>query len=211
MENKPDKSVNDFNTEKNMSSVNNTNDEVSQLSSEQFSAIQCSSKDNITVNANKTGAPVNAQAKTPAPSTNAAAKQTAKKQKIIFIFTAIVALIVIIYLLSNASMCSTSTSLQGISVVEEELVTDLNYAVIGESLYPILLVKVKNTSSTTKKVSFEANFYADGELLGDDQASFVVLAPGDEAILKAQSNRGYKFWTQHEYSYKITKWWIFNQ
>ena len=101
MENKPDKSVNDFNTEKNMSSVNNTNDEVSQLSSEQFSAIQCSSKDNITVNANKTGAPVNAQAKTPAPSTNAAAKQTAKKQKIIFIVTAIVALIVIIYLLSN--------------------------------------------------------------------------------------------------------------
>ena len=128
-----------------------------------------------------------------------------------FVLSAIVALIVIIYLLSNASMCSTSTSLKGISVVEEELVTDLNYAVIGESLYPILLVKVKNTSSTTKKVSFEANFYADDELLGDDQASYVVLAPGDEAILKAQSNRGYKFWTQHEYSYKITKWWIFNQ
>lgn len=211
MENKPDKSVNDFNTEKNMSSVNNTNDEASQLSSEQFSAIPSTAKDDNTVKANQTAVPVNVQAKTPAPSTNAAAKQTAKKQKIIFIVTAIVALIVIIYLLSNASMCSTSTSLKGISVVEEELVTDLNYAVIGESLYPILLVKVKNTSSTTKKVSFEANFYADGELLGDDQASYVVLALGDEAILKAQSNRGYKFWTQHEYSYKITKWWIFNQ
>lgn len=211
MENKPDKSVNDFNTEKNMSSVNNTNDEVSQLSSEQFSAIPSTAKDDNTVKANQTAVPVNAQAKPPTSSTSAAAKQTAKKQKIIFIVTAIVALIVIIYLLSNMSTCSTSTSLQGISVVEEELVTDLNYAVIGESLYPILLVKVKNTSSTTKKVSFEANFYADGELLGDDQASYVVLAPGDEAILKAQSNRGYKFWTQHEYSYKITKWWIFNQ
>lgn len=211
MENKPDKSVNDFNTEKNMSSVNNTNDEVSQLSSEQFSAIPSTAKDDNTVKANQTAVPVNAQAKPPTSSTSAAVKQTAKKQKIIFIVTAIVALIVIIYLLSNMSTCSTSTSLQGISVVEEELVTDLNYAVIGESLYPILLVKVKNTSSTTKKVSFEANFYADGELLGDDQASFVVLAPGDKAILKAQSNRGYKFWTQHEYSYKITKWWIFNQ
>ena len=211
MENKPDKSVNDFNTEKNMSSVNNTNDEVSQLSSEQFSAIPSTAKDDNTVKANQTAVPVNAQAKPPTSSTSAAVKQTAKKQKIIFIVTAIVALIVIIYLLSNMSTCSTSTSLKGISVVEEELITDLNYAVIGESLYPILLVKVKNTSSTTKKVSFEANFYADGELLGDDQASFVVLAPGDEAILKAQSNRGYKFWTQHEYSYKITKWWIFNQ
>lgn len=211
MENNQDKSVKEVFEEKNRSSDSDTNDKVSQIPSEQFSAIFSTAKDNNTVKANQTAVPVNAQAKTPAPSTNAAAKQAAKKQKIIFIVTAIVALIVIIYLLSNASMCSTSTSLKGISVVEEELVTDLNYAVIGESLYPILLVKVKNTSSTTKKVSFEANFYADGELLGDDQASFVVLAPGDEAILKAQSNRGYKFWTQHEYSYKITKWWIFNQ
>ena len=79
------------------------------------------------------------------------------------------------------------------------------------NLYPILLVKVKNNSSSTKKVSFEANFYADGQLLGEDQADYVTLAPGDEAVLMAQSDRGYKAWTQHEYSYKITKWWIFDQ
>ena len=81
MENKPDKSVNDFNTEKNMSSVNNTNDEVSQLSSEQFSAIPSTAKDDNTVKANQTAVPVNAQAKPPTSSTSAAAKQTAKKTK----------------------------------------------------------------------------------------------------------------------------------
>ncbi len=134
-----------------------------------------------------------------------------KNKKVIFVVIAIVALIVIIYLLSNASMCSTSTSLNGISVLEEQLVTDVIYTVIGNNLYPILLVKVKNNSSSTKKVSFEANFYADGQLLGEDQADYVTLAPGDEAVLMAQSDRGYKAWTQHEYSYKITKWWIFDQ
>ena len=108
-------------------------------------------------------------------------------------------------------MCSTSTSLNGISVLEEQLVTDVIYTVIGNNLYPILLVKVKNNSSSTKKVSFGANFYADGQLLGEDQADYVTLAPGDEAVLMAQSDRGYKAWTQHEYSYKITKWWIFDQ
>lgn len=139
----------------------------------------------------------------------ATAKTAARKQKIILILTAAVCLIILIYLLTNTAMCDTSPSMKGIEVVEEKLVTDAVYTIIGESLYPILLVKVKNNSSSTKKVSFEANFYADGQLLGNDQANYVTLEPGDEAILQAQSDKGYKFWTQHEYSYKITKWWIY--
>lgn len=137
------------------------------------------------------------------------AKRVAKKQKIIFIVTAAVCLIILLYMLTNTAMCDTSPSMKGIAVVEEQLVTDYRYAIIGDSLFPILVVKVKNNSASTKKVSFEANFYADGALLGEDQASFVTLEPGDEAFLHAQSDKGYKVWTQHEYSYKITKWWIY--
>ena len=32
----------------------------------------------------------------------------------------------------------------------------------------------------------------DGNLLGSDQASYITLAPGDEAFLHAQSDRGYR-------------------
>ena len=84
---------------------------------------------------------------------------------------------------------SLGNSMGGIEIVGEQLVTDPYYTVIGDNLYPIVVVKVKNTSNTTKKVSFEVNFYADGNLLGSDQASYITLAPGDEAFLHAQSDR----------------------
>lgn len=97
----------------------------------------------------------------------------------------------------------------GIEIIEEELVTDARYAVIGYNLYPILVVKVKNISSATKNVSFEVNFYADGNLLGSGTASFVTLASGDETYMDAQSNKGYAAWTDHDYTYKITKWTVY--
>ena len=50
----------------------------------------------------------------------------------------------------------------------------------------------------------------DGNLLGSDQASYITLAPGDEAFLHAQSDRGYRMWSSHEYSYKITKWHVYS-
>lgn len=98
----------------------------------------------------------------------------------------------------------------GITVEQEEFVTDIR-ALNGNYIFPILALKVKNTSLSTKKVSVEANFYADGNLLGSGLARYVTLASGDETVIYVQSDKGYGFWTTHQYTYKITKWWIFNQ
>lgn len=125
------------------------------------------------------------------------------------IAVAIVAAVIVVALVIIIAV-SLGNSMGGIEIVGEQLVTDPYYTTIGDYLYPIVVVKVKNTSNTTKKVSFEANFYADGNLLGSDQASFVTLAPGDEAFLHAQSDRGYRMWSSHEYSYKITKWHVYS-
>lgn len=139
------------------------------------------------------------------PTNNSPETQEARKKKIIAAVVIIAVVIGIIVLVSILLGDSTN----GIDIVEEQLVTDPRYTIIGNNLYPIVLVKVKNTSNETKKVSFEANFYADGNLLGSDQANYVTLAPGDEAILQAQSDNGYVAWSSHNYTYKITKWWIY--
>lgn len=62
MENNQDKSVKEVFEEKNRSSDSDTNDKVSQIPSEQFSAISGTAKDNNTVKASQTAVPVNAQA-----------------------------------------------------------------------------------------------------------------------------------------------------
>ena len=126
------------------------------------------------------------------------------------IAVAIVAAVIVVALVIIIAVSVGGNSMNGIEIVEEQLVTDPYYTTIGDYLYPIVVVKVKNTSNTTKKVSFEANFYADGNLLGSDQASYITLAPGDEAFLHAQSDRGYRMWSSHEYSYKITKWHVYS-
>lgn len=127
---------------------------------------------------------------------------TAKRKRIMII--AAVCLISVVIMAIAIPNCGGGT--QGIEVISETLVTTPYYAAINGYLYPILLVKVKNTSNVTKKVSFEANFYADGNLLGSDLSEFVTLAPGDEAVIKAQSDKGYLLLRSHEYTYKITKW-----
>lgn len=100
----------------------------------------------------------------------------------------------------------------GIDVQQERLITDNTLeTVVGNNMFPVLAVTVKNTSSVTKKVSFEANFYADGELLGSGYADYVTLAPGDTATLKAQSDHGFVAWAQKEYTYKITQWHVYDQ
>ena len=186
-------------------------DKPSQKQTEPCAVIKTTPHDEHVSDNNGTSQPTSDASAAPAQNSEVAAtaKRIAKKQKILLIVSAAVMIIILLYTLTNTAMCDTSPSVKGITVIEEKLVTDISYAVIGDSLFPILLVKVKNNSSSTKKVSFEANFYADGELLGEDQASYVTLGPGDEAVLMAQSDRGYKAWTQHEYSYKITKWWIY--
>lgn len=123
---------------------------------------------------------------------------------------AAIAIVVVVAIIIIVAVVVGGNSMHGIDIIGEQLVTDPYYTVIGDNLYPIVVVKVKNTSNTTKKVSFEANFYADGNLLGSDQASYVTLAPGDEAFLHAQSDRGYRMWSSHEYSYKITKWHVYS-
>lgn len=130
----------------------------------------------------------------------------ARKKKIVTGLVAVAVVIAIIIIIA----VSLGNSMNGIEIVGEQLATDPYYTTIGDYLYPIVVVKVKNTSNTTKKVSFEANFYADGNLLGSDQASYITLAPGDEAFLHAQSDRGYRMWSSHEYSYKITKWHVYS-
>lgn len=124
--------------------------------------------------------------------------------------TAIVGAIVIVVAIIIIAMSVGGSSMGGIEILEEQLVTNPYYAMIGDNLYPIVVVKVKNTSNTTRKVSFDVNFYADGNLLGSDQANFVTLAPGDEAFLHAQSDKGYRAWSSYEYTYKITKWHIYS-
>lgn len=131
---------------------------------------------------------------------------TAKRKRIMII--AAVCLISVVIMAIAIPNCGGGT--QGIEVISETLVTTPYYAAINGYLYPILLVKVKNTSNTTKTVSFEANFYADGNLLGSGLANFVTLAPGDEAIIKAQSDKGYLLLRSHEYTFKITKWNIYS-
>lgn len=131
---------------------------------------------------------------------------TAKRKRIMII--AAVCLISVVIMAIAIPNCGGGT--QGIEVISETLVTTPYYAAINGYLYPILLVKVKNTSNVTKKVSFEANFYADGNLLGSGLSDFVTLAPGDEAVIKAQSDKGYLLLTSHEYTYKITKWNVYS-
>lgn len=128
-----------------------------------------------------------------------------RKKVIIAVVTIVIAVFIVITI-----AVSLGNSMKGIDILEEQLVTHPYYAMIGDNLYPIVVVKVKNTSNKTKKVSFEANFYADGNLLGSDQAKYVTLAPGDEAFLHAQSDKGYRAWSSHEYSYKITKWHVYS-
>lgn len=131
---------------------------------------------------------------------------TAKRKRIMII--AAVCLISVVIMAIAIPNCGGGT--QGIEVISETLVTTPYYAAINGYLYPILLVKGKNTSNVTKKVSFEANFYADGNLLGSGLSDFVTLAPGDEAVIKAQSDKGYLLLTSHEYTYKITKWNVYS-
>lgn len=138
-------------------------------------------------------------------------KLSKKSKKIIFISVAIIAIIILLVVFIPLVKDNKANGNNGIEIIEEQLVTNPLYAIEGNYLYPIIVIKVKNTSSVNKKVSFEANFYADGNLLGSDQADYVTLTPGDETYLKAQSDNGYLAWKTYEYSYKITKWWIFDQ
>lgn len=137
---------------------------------------------------------------------SAHAVATAKRKRIMII--AAVCLISVVIMAIAIPNCGGGT--QGIEVISETLVTTPYYAAINGYLYPILLVKVKNTSNVTKKVSFEANFYADGNLLGSGLSEFVTLAPGDEAVIKAQSDKGYLLLRSHEYTYKITQWKVYS-
>ena len=146
--------------------------------------------------------------KNPATHGNGRARtvDTAKRKRIMII--AAVCLISVVIMAIAIPNCGGGT--QGIEVISETLVTTPYYAAINGYLYPILLVKVKNTSNVTKKVSFEANFYADGNLLGSGLSDFVTLAPGDEAVIKAQSDKGYLLLRSHEYTYKITQWKVYS-
>lgn len=159
-------------------------------------------QENNTLNSGSTPNPIPTQND---PTNNSPEMQEARKKKIIAAVVIIAVVVGIIVLVSVLLGDSTN----GIDIVEEQLVTDPLYAIVGNNLYPIVVVKVKNTSNATKKVSFEANFYADGNPLGSGQASYITLAPGDESFLHAQSDKGYRAWSSHEYSYKITKWYVF--
>ena len=72
------------------------------------------------------------------------------------IAVAIVAAVIVVALVIIIAVSVGGNSMNGIEIVEEQLVTDPYYTTIGNYLYPIVVVKVKNTSNTTKKVSFEA-------------------------------------------------------
>ncbi len=108
---------------------------------------------------------------------------------------------------------NSSNEPRGIKVVEEQIVTSRYYAEKNNYIYPIVLIEIENTSNTMKKVSVEINFYVDGELLGSDLSDFVTLMPGDKTTLKAQSDKGYYYLygKDKEYTYKITKWSVYDQ
>lgn len=115
-------------------------------------------------------------------------------------FWAIIAALVIVIIVAS------SGGNNGITVIEERI-----YNVNSSSYtYPALAVEVRNDSSSNKKVSVEVNFYADGELLGSGQADYVTLAPGDKTTLRAICDKGYLWIFEKNYTYKITKWWIFD-
>lgn len=120
---------------------------------------------------------------------SAHAVATAKRKRIMII--AAVCLISVVIMAIAIPNCGGGT--QGIEVISETLVTTPYYAAINGYLYPILLVKVKNTSNVTKKVSFEANFYADGNLLGSGLADFVTLAPGRRGYSRSAERQGLSF------------------
>lgn len=123
----------------------------------------------------------------------------------------VVVVIVSAILIGVYSSPTAGIALKGIDVVEEAIVTNPYYCAIGDYVYPIVVLKKKNNSLSTKRVSFEVNIYADGELLGSDQSSYVTLAAGDESYTHAQSDRGYHiaYYAAHEYTYKITRWWVY--
>lgn len=127
------------------------------------------------------------------------------------IYIAIVIVVIIATILTVVfSLPTVGRALKGIEIVEEAIVTNPYYCAINDYVYPIVILKIKNNSLRTKKVSFEVNIYADGELLGSDQSSYVTLAAGDESYIHAQSDRGYfiAYYNAHEYTYKITRWWV---
>lgn len=134
-----------------------------------------------------------------------------KKRKIGYILLTILIATVFTLLpllLSGCDFSDIFSETKGIEVKEEKLITSWE-AIIGDNLFPILRVQIKNTSGSTKKVICNVNFYADGALLSSDSSTIVTLAPGDETYIYAQSNKGYRAWSTHEYSYKITGWTIY--
>ena len=74
----------------------------------------------------------------------------ARRKKVII---AIIAIIVVVVIVISIAV-SLGNSMNGIEIVGKQLFTDPYYTTIGDYLYPIVVVKVKNTSNTTKKVSF---------------------------------------------------------
>jgi hypothetical protein len=94
-----------------------------------------------------------------------------------------------------------------IEIVAEELETGRYYTEENGYIYPILYVKVKNVSDVNIRVAMEVNFYTDGSLLGGGRSRGVLLAPGDEKVISAQSTTGKWYLAGvSEYSYKIMNW-----
>lgn len=114
--------------------------------------------------------------------------------------------IVLTFFMIFGSMSLTACSLFGPSENDIEIISQgFGYSEFGSNA---VVVKIKNKSSATMKVSFSVKIYRDGEIIDDTISGVSTLDSGEiatlSAVTKAKSTYGLQY--DNRYSFKITKW-----
>lgn len=116
----------------------------------------------------------------------------------------LVAIITLIMALTPLTM--TACSMFGPSEKDIQIIdSGLTYVNGGSGLS--LVVKIKNTSSSTIKTSFNVNIYKDGSVFDSTISGVITLGAGETGTLSSITliSRQYG-----NYTYKITKWNFYN-
>lgn len=116
------------------------------------------------------------------------------KKSVIIIMCIIVGVIFFVSLQKDCNSCGTGE--KDIEIVSE----GFGYSDMGSDA---VVVKIKNTSSSTIKVSFEVNIYKDGVMIDTTVSGVATVGAGETAKLDAVFWRGSPY---AKYTYKITRW-----
>ena len=109
-------------------------------------------------------------------------------------------------IIALAPLTMTGCSMFGPSEKDIQIIdSGLTYVNGGSGLS--LVVKIKNTSSSTIKTSFNVNIYKDGAVFDSTISGVITLGAGETGSLSSITliSRQYG-----NYTYKITKWNFYN-